>query len=361
MSETDDTDELLLIPPDLFVIDSDFEQPYITTPYYKIVDTLITQVSHLEDRLNYITIGSESTLNSSIDYVDEYPLQMSKERNYYSTENLASTQSTPQKPRSIFKLNSLPPSPNTQRHAGQNTRQFVSPNRKYANRRSPSNKDNVRAEDTVDSQSEKMKLLNEIDNFITNVKTKTKTTTARNLERDYKSNDNRSLEMKEVNAFLEDMESRLANGNMHQNLNMLTATSASDMMPSTAQSLLSVETLGSSSGSSQITAYHNGNPNVQESHLHRDVHCDVSANNSDPRRYYSNDEMLRIQQNEMTRLHSAEINAKSDADTRLLSLTDLWGQYAMNGGKNIVNKLEEERLRRKVRHQLLKSTLKLTS
>lgn len=51
MSETDDTDDLLLIPPDFFVQDFalDIEQPYL-----RVFDSIITQVNKLEDRLDYM-------------------------------------------------------------------------------------------------------------------------------------------------------------------------------------------------------------------------------------------------------------------------------------------------------------------
>lgn len=51
MSETDDTDDLLLIPPDFFVQDFvlDFQEPYL-----RVFDSIITQVNKLEDRLDYM-------------------------------------------------------------------------------------------------------------------------------------------------------------------------------------------------------------------------------------------------------------------------------------------------------------------
>lgn len=319
MSETDDTDELLLIPPDLFVIDSDFEKPYVTAPYYNIVDTLITQVNHLEDRINYIAIASDTSLIN--DSFDEQRSSMSRERNFYSNDNLSSTQSTPQKPRSIFKLNSLPPSPTTT-----TTTKRFSP-KKYGNGRN----------DNADNQSEKVKLLNEIDNFISNVKKSNKV--ARNLDDDYKSfaPTKRSLEVKDVNAFLDDVEACLCpNGLNSANVNMLTATSASDLIPTSGtDSLVSMDTLTtSSSDSTQVTAYHNGNPEAQA--RTKDF---FRSKTSSPQRTANIPHRSSSWESDSTK---REMEAR-----RLLSLTDLWGQYAAEGG-NLVNKLEEERLRRKV-------------
>lgn len=44
MTDTDDTDELLLIPPDFFVLETDTEPAKDYGPYYNVVDNLITQV-----------------------------------------------------------------------------------------------------------------------------------------------------------------------------------------------------------------------------------------------------------------------------------------------------------------------------
>lgn len=51
MSETDDTDDLLLIPPDFFVQDFELD---IQQPYLSVFDSIITQVNKLESRLEHM-------------------------------------------------------------------------------------------------------------------------------------------------------------------------------------------------------------------------------------------------------------------------------------------------------------------
>lgn len=63
MSDTDDTDDLLLIPPDFFQIDTEIiDHPIYGEnsigPYYEIVENLIDQVVNLEDRIYYIENSS---------------------------------------------------------------------------------------------------------------------------------------------------------------------------------------------------------------------------------------------------------------------------------------------------------------
>ncbi|KAK4881020.1 hypothetical protein RN001_004339 [Aquatica leii] len=163
MSDTDDTDNLLLIPPDLFTIPSDTED-IAGGPYYKVVESLITQVSNLENRINTISSASESSINQSLDYIDnrnQSSKLMSGVRKYSSLEDLpkesyrGSTQTTPQKPN--HRINSLPTTPNI--------------------RHTPKSKTRLRYNDKK-NQSE---TLDEIDAFISNVKTIQKFQSARNL------------------------------------------------------------------------------------------------------------------------------------------------------------------------------------
>lgn len=119
MSETDDTDELILIPPDFFVAD-DLEESHLSGPYYNVVDGLISQVNHLENRLNLIETKSDYTnsANNSLSYPPDTTERlelMSGIRKYSSSDDInkvirsgysESTQSTPQKPQTRFKLGS---------------------------------------------------------------------------------------------------------------------------------------------------------------------------------------------------------------------------------------------------------------
>ncbi|KAK5649297.1 hypothetical protein RI129_000326 [Pyrocoelia pectoralis] len=168
MSDTDDTDNLLLIPPDFFTIHSDAEdatKPY--GPYYRIVDSLITQVNKLENRVNTISTPSSSLVNSLDNFSDPAQL-MSGARKYNSLEDLSqeiytkSNQTTPQKPKSN-RLSSLPNTPSTKQYSPIKSK----PNVHHGRRSIPSNTPTD--------------MLNEIDTFISNVKTIQKFQTARNL------------------------------------------------------------------------------------------------------------------------------------------------------------------------------------
>lgn len=64
MSETDDTDDLLLIPPDFFVQDFEFD---LQQPYLSVFDSIITQVNKLENRLDHMESSASdlSLLNNT--------------------------------------------------------------------------------------------------------------------------------------------------------------------------------------------------------------------------------------------------------------------------------------------------------
>lgn len=188
MSETDDTDDLLLIPPDFFVLDSEFEDPYSTAPYYKLVDTLITQVHQLEDRINYIEqttensiIGSPS-IYSSLEKLKLMSDSRNSEKFQGDNEGFKSTQSTPQKPRTIFKLNSLPSTPSSKNISPRVRRKVVG--------RSPQRGDHNFKDTTQNTSGEgrKSKILNDIDEFVKNVKTLKRLSAAKNLERQFEEN-----------------------------------------------------------------------------------------------------------------------------------------------------------------------------
>lgn len=346
MSDTDDTDELLLIPPDLFVIDSEFEEPYVSAPYYSIVDTLITQVNQLENRINYIANTPDIPFTNEF---HEYS-SMSRERNYIHPINddvsqndyIPSTQSTPQKPRTIFKLNSLPPSPSARR---------FSPNRtKYGNRKPSPNKQMYNGDDSSvnQDQSEKMKLLNEIDNFISNVRSNNRLGVSRNLENNYHGNKANSLNIKEVYALLDDMEASISNNPQKfnrniANVNMLTATSVSDMNASTSE-------LSAAHGDSASDHTGVSSSDITQIEIGRNANVGSKSTNA----YGDTMKATRMHQ-EVFNCHKINQNIaleklKVEAENRrLLSLTDLWGQYSTEDAKNhYMGKLEEERLRRKV-------------
>lgn len=193
MSETDDTDDLLLIPPDFFVLDSELEDSYATAPYYEVVDTLISQVNSLENRINCIERSSESSIlsspliQSSLNNIEKSKL-MSESRNSdsFCRENdiCKSTQSTPQKPRTIFKLNSLPTTPSTVDISPRPRRKLYNRSQVKVYRNS---KEDLRNINETTSDKNKIKILNDIDEFITNVKTLQKISAARNLKEQFEN------------------------------------------------------------------------------------------------------------------------------------------------------------------------------
>lgn len=185
MTDTDDTDDLLLIPPDFFAIESDSEHSNID-PYYSIVDSLIEQVGNLQNRIRSIE-SYESFLNNTFDSSPGKKNKMQKHirefRKYNSSDDLyipSSTQSTPQKPHTKFKLNSLPASPyldkfNTNRNISEFTSSATSPNK---SKQLPSSSD-VKGDSTT---------INEIDNFLSKVKTIKRLNAAKNLENEFNFN-----------------------------------------------------------------------------------------------------------------------------------------------------------------------------
>lgn len=180
MTDTDDTDELLLIPPDFFVVESDSGQHDPVRPYYNIVDKLIKQVDGLQHRLKTIEV-SESFLSHSMDFTQS-PSNMNSHRQnfrkYNSTDDLQtsySAQNTPQKPSSKFKLNSLPNSPNVDRL--QHPRSF---RRGLGGRLVEDSPEGKYTRFDRDGQT-----LNEIDTFLSKVKSIQRISAVRNLENDF--------------------------------------------------------------------------------------------------------------------------------------------------------------------------------
>ncbi|XP_030759827.1 putative leucine-rich repeat-containing protein DDB_G0290503 isoform X2 [Sitophilus oryzae] len=184
-SDTDDTDDLLLIPPDFFLVHSEPEPPY-----YSIVDNLIRQVSNLQNRIETIETTSDvslcgSYIDNSMDIRDNInSTRPSTRQHFLSQEDLYqpnSTQSTPQKAREKIKLNSLPNSPNV------NLRQRYSVKFKSPQRNSLNKEDNP-------------EILSEIDTFISNVKTIERNNTVRNLGNEFNSMGDKQLQRNVLNG-----------------------------------------------------------------------------------------------------------------------------------------------------------------
>ncbi|RZC34570.1 SMC N, IncA, CALCOCO1 and/or DUF3584 domain containing protein [Asbolus verrucosus] len=189
MSETDDTDELLIIPPDFFLNNPACYSDNLG-PYYGVVDSLITQVNQLEDRINFI----ESSSEVSISLLSNSPEMQSpsRVRKFGSSDDLqgkiysASTQNTPQKPRTKFTLNSLPNSPDVDR--------FRKTPPKPRGGAPKSKKANVNP------------MLEEIDSFVSNVKLIKRLNAVRNLENDFSNFENKNLDMHQLDEMLNEMD-----------------------------------------------------------------------------------------------------------------------------------------------------------
>ncbi|XP_072378092.1 LOW QUALITY PROTEIN: uncharacterized protein [Diabrotica undecimpunctata] len=176
MTDTDDTDELLLIPPDFFATESGFGHSETAQPYYNIVDNLIKQVGSLQNRIKSIE-SCESFYSNSLESLRmDRPRESFKKCN--SSDDLCtsfSAQNSPQKPME-FKLNSLPNSPNVKKYVNlRNPRvglqSKLSPSAAYSNKYTRSGKDG--------------QLLNEVDT--SKVKTIQRISAVRNLENDFEN------------------------------------------------------------------------------------------------------------------------------------------------------------------------------
>nr|CAH7739211.1 unnamed protein product [Callosobruchus chinensis] len=162
MTDTDDTDELLLIPPDFFVIHSDSEVCSFSEPYYNIVESLIQRVDKLQSHIK------------SIDSLYEMQNTNKESRRYNSSDNVyypGSTQSTPQKPHTKFKLNSLPCSPNVDRNTPSRYNGFGIHKTPKSENSSPNKSENG--------------TLGEIDTFLSKVRTIQRLNAVRSLEKDF--------------------------------------------------------------------------------------------------------------------------------------------------------------------------------
>ncbi|KAK9882211.1 hypothetical protein WA026_019724 [Henosepilachna vigintioctopunctata] len=193
MSESDDTDELLLMPPhidDNQLLDNHF------TPYYQIVDKLISQVSKLKSRITSIENSSDVSLGSITSSIDTYLNMRSSDssntcRRCYSYESLPqnseqgkyttqcmSTQSTPQKPRSNLMLKSFPNSPKHE----EDTKRFRKPLYRTTVVTDQFQERNVVNEPEFSRPP--VNIIREIDDFLSNVKSPAKPEAVRNLNFD---------------------------------------------------------------------------------------------------------------------------------------------------------------------------------
>ncbi|KAJ8977174.1 hypothetical protein NQ317_003114, partial [Molorchus minor] len=189
MSETDDTDDLLLIPPDRFVIQSDSGDS--EEPYFRIVNGIVQQLGDLKDRIHSLETSSlNSNLETIFDSLDNMQHTSSRFNRFDNADEIyipQSTQSTPQKPHTKFHLNSLPNSPNIDRTAhpknGRGYRVTKSPIRTniFSSNRRPA---------TVSTSPEKddRRTFNEIDTFLSKVKTIQRINASRGLEKEFDEN-----------------------------------------------------------------------------------------------------------------------------------------------------------------------------
>lgn len=171
MTDTDDTDDLLLIPPDFFTVKSDSDHSEIIDPYHSIIEGLIKQVGKLQSKLKSIE-SSDSFFSNSLEYSNERSNKMKGFRKYNSSDDLYishSARNTPQKTDSKFQLNSLPNTP----YSVKNFRDFKSPSRHSISPKT----DNIVEKDG--------KVLNEIDTFLSRVKTIQRINAVRNLDKDF--------------------------------------------------------------------------------------------------------------------------------------------------------------------------------
>lgn len=424
MSETDDTDDLLLIPPDFFVIDSESElDKQSEVPYFSVFDSIITQVNKLSKRLDFIEYTSDLSLaNTSVDNLeleDEYfpspmynsPKPIHSEYIPYLQRETDSAQSTPQKPRTKFKLNSLPSSPNGGRYSPRRSRTslFVP---KAVDGHSRGDYKQVRSADEAISkitnergeQQENNLILGEIDHFISNVRTIQRL----NADRDRNLTDAKSKtpepKEREQNA-LEGVQKRKAwrcgddistvpdygtgmRTAMHtdlpqtvtktedpfvqQNLPTINACpSEQASMPANSDSFYTDDISLSSSDSTQATTLQNikhtdglkkaASSEVIHSNALRalDLHRKLLSRSVSPQPQQESQNVRKDYGKSSDRSSSyTAVNVNESVeyvppridDLRLFSLKDLWGSKNLKktGDSDYVLRLEEERLRRQV-------------
>ncbi|XP_049821127.1 repetitive organellar protein isoform X2 [Aethina tumida] len=377
MSETDDTDDLLLIPPDFFVIDTEIDYSRGNLgPYYEIIDNLVTEVINLQDRVGSIETNSDrSLIGSSVDLYDK-SRRMSEFRKYNSTDDLyypISAQSTPQKSPK-FRMRSLPASPNIK----DNTK------RVFSNRRSPRKKLNLDNNTHNDKLKGGGEMLLEIDNFLSKVKTIQRFNTARNLENEfeiYNEESNQLKNMHHIDELLKDLdeqkkhlEDRLKSKEEEilakeppiikkhtwkcedEDLTGVKNTpddicneerfKKSIFVPPTAHLTSNVETrkspdLSTSSDSTQATAVYNfkGKQELLNNPLHSNA---MSILNMHKQLEDSIEETINSNKHGTLQCKSRTENSQLD----LISLNDIWNPSQQQSGSVLKHKLNEEKLRR---------------
>lgn len=353
MSETDDTDDLLLIPPDFFVQNSDFD---LQPPYFSVFDSIITQVNKLENRLDHIESVSDISLTD--------------ERQMYSEDRytgLDSAQSTPQKPRTKFKLNSLPSSPSSDRYSPRRPRtNLFAPRNHGRSHQDVAETSNFARAGSQDS-SAKAKVLSEIDEFISNVRTIERI----NKGKEYDAT-KRRLDVQDVNKLIQKLEreeqkQEASKGGeasadmkyvMYKDRETADAKTSTSPLPKGAH--LSQKTLtntdsyiteevrsASSSEDTQTTAIHyvKSAPEISQ------LPSDNFIRENKITMTYKRDIKHNFPGNHVGDVGKSSV--PSIDSLKLLSLRDLWsqkdgGEYNVGERTRLLQKLEEEKLRRQV-------------
>lgn len=383
MSETDDTDELILIPPDFFVTD-DLEVPYLSGPYYNVVDSLISQVNNLESRLNLIETKSEySSAHHSL-VGTEF---MSAIRKYSSSDDINkvvrdgyfdSTQSTPQKPQTRFKLGSCA-STSTDRYSPRKKNIF-SPTKVNLNiGKIKENSQNYQRKNEATKE-----ILQEIDQYIYNMQnSKENSTKSENISKD-------SLNLKDLDYMLRkidqqthqfDVQDSLRDNLPKQNVNNIECNtqmkfqqnplplqknaghlpSTSDVSSYNESANEKTDSISSSSDSTQMTALPNTTSRLHAGgdYNYGQIRSNGSSSQLGNQNYMQSQSKVQGQRDSrnvkqtISQNSSRQHQANARQDYRLLSLSHLWNrtneteEYLTREEKTL-QKLEEEKLRRQV-------------
>lgn len=209
MSDTDDTDVLLLIPPDFFLINSDTESSLDGNwnehcrLHCDLVENLAGELGNLKSRVSCIENISISSSLCSMDRLTETGMSS---RNYQFMDRFQnqsylpiSTNSTPQKPRTKLVANSLPSTPSTDRDLHRKQRKKENYESKveskaYAASKSHSqqsmhgffeNDADVSSVASSPDKRENKEVLGEIDQFLSHVKTIKRFVAQKKLEKEF--------------------------------------------------------------------------------------------------------------------------------------------------------------------------------
>lgn len=360
MSETDDTDDLLLIPPDFFVQDPDFS---LQPPYLTVFDSIITQVNKLENRLDHIESVSDISLTD--------------DRQMYNGEDryvgLDSAQSTPQKPRTKFKLNSLPSSPSADRYSPRRPRTNLFAPKNYTRSYQDVAESNylARPDPQVTSSKVKNPILTEIDEFISNVKT---------IERINKGKEydptKRRLDVEDINKLIQKLEKEEEKQEVSNNAN--TEYNMKYVMYKDREAKESTEPKTATSPQPKTVQPSQKTLTTTDSYITEDVRSATSSEDTQTTALHyvkSAPEMSQIpvenfmRENKVTLTYKRDVKqnfpgnyagdgARSSVPSidslKLLSLRDLWsqkdgGEFNVGERTRLFQKLEEEKLRRQVR------------